>query len=48
MAKTYDPVKTPEYADLLKNIKKRITEAQYEAVARKNSIHRFRQCEQDD
>ncbi len=32
MAKTYDPIKTPEYADLLKNIKKRITEAQYEAL----------------
>ena len=32
MAKTYDPIKTPEYADLLKNIKKRITEAQHEAL----------------
>ncbi len=32
MAKSYDPLKTPEYADLLKNIKKRITEAQYEAL----------------
>jgi predicted nuclease of restriction endonuclease-like (RecB) superfamily len=32
MAKTYDPIKTPEYADLLKNIKERITETQYEAL----------------
>ncbi len=32
MAKTYDPIKTPEYADLMKNIKERITEAQYEAL----------------
>jgi len=32
MAKKYDPIKTTEYADLLKNIKERITEAQYEAL----------------
>ena len=31
MAKKYDPIKTTEYADLLKNIKERITE--------KNSNH---------
>jgi predicted nuclease of restriction endonuclease-like (RecB) superfamily len=32
MAKKSDPIKTSEYADLLKNIKARITEAQYEAL----------------
>jgi predicted nuclease of restriction endonuclease-like (RecB) superfamily len=32
MAKKHDPIKTSEYAGLLKNIKKRITEAQYEAL----------------
>ena len=31
MAETCDPIKTTEYAGLLKNIKERITEAQYEA-----------------
>jgi hypothetical protein len=30
MAETFDPIKTTEYAGLLKNIKERITEAQYE------------------
>jgi len=38
MAKTYDPIKTTGYADLLKNIKERIAEAEYDGLKSVNMI----------